>query len=60
MGALQTITITGATMGAVDATRFELPAEIQALKKPMAVHGRTADGPAGSRIGPDAAPPVPA
>jgi hypothetical protein len=34
MGALQTITITEATMGAVDATRFELPAEIQALKKP--------------------------
>jgi hypothetical protein len=34
MGAQQVITITGASMGAVDASKFELPAEIKALKKP--------------------------
>jgi hypothetical protein len=34
MGAQQVITITEATMGAVDASKFELPAEIKALKKP--------------------------
>lgn len=33
-GMQQVITITGASMGAVDASKFELPAEIKALKKP--------------------------
>lgn len=34
MGVQQVITVTGASIGAVDDSRFELPAEIKALKKP--------------------------